>query len=87
MESQALTVAQNPPADDLASLRQDLTGHTALAIDGARTTVVDDAVSVEPVTGGGWRVWVHVSQPCAVVSFGDPLDLEARRRYESVVLF
>ena len=82
VESQAVAVAANPPVDDLAALRQDLTGHMVLAIDDSRTTEVDDAVSVLALEGGGWRVWVHVSQPCAVVSLGDPLDLEARRRYE-----
>ena len=60
--------------------RQDLTGLASLSIDDAGTTEVDDAVALEPRTAGGWRLWIHVADPTALLPLANPLAVEACRR-------
>ena len=60
--------------------RQDLTGLTSLSIDDAGTIEVDDALALEPRSAGGWRLWIHVADPTALLSITNPLTLEACRR-------
>jgi exoribonuclease R len=52
----------------------------AVAIDNVTTSEVDDAISIETLQDGGWRVTVHVADPSALVNVGDPLVLEAAER-------
>lgn len=60
--------------------RQDLTGLASLSIDDAGTIEVDDALALEPRAAGGWRLWVHVADPTALLSLANPLTTEACRR-------
>lgn len=60
--------------------RQDLTGLASLSIDDAGTVEVDDALALEPRASGGWRLWIHVADPTALLSLANPLTLEACRR-------
>ena len=60
--------------------RQDLTGLASLSIDDAGTIEVDDALALEPRSGGGWRLWIHVADPTALLPLNNPLALEACRR-------
>ena len=60
--------------------RQDLTGLASLSIDDAGTIEVDDALALEPRAAGGWRLWIHVADPTALLSLANPLALEACRR-------
>ena len=60
--------------------RQDLTGLTSLSIDDAGTIEVDDALALEPRSAGGWRLWIHVADPTALLSITNPITLEACRR-------
>ena len=60
--------------------RQDLTGLSSFSIDDAGTMEVDDALALEPRAAGGWRLWVHVADPTALLSLANPLVTEACRR-------
>ena len=60
--------------------RQDLTGLSSFSIDDAGTMEVDDALALEPRAAGGWRLWVHVADPTALLSLANPLTTEACRR-------
>ena len=71
--------ARGPAADRDAAARE-VHASTSLAIDDITTSEVDDAVSVEPLPQGGWRVTVHVADPSAILRTGEPLDLEALKR-------
>lgn len=79
-EVQAAAAQGVPPHADGVS-RRDFTGTLALAIDDATTQDVDDAVSIEELAEGGWRVHVHVSDPTEHVASGGALDLEAMQRW------
>jgi RNB domain len=71
----ALAAAPAPDADDRAKFDA-----LSFAIDDPHTSEVDDAVRVERLPAGGWKVWVHVADPSALVKAGGPLDLEASQR-------
>ena len=66
--------------------RLDLTHFPVVTIDDADTQDIDDGLSLELRSDGTLRLWIHVADPGRLVSPGDPLDLEARRRGSSLYL-
>jgi exoribonuclease-2 len=60
--------------------RADLTGLDVVTVDGPSTLEIDDALSAEPLSSGGWRVGIHIADPSAFVPPGDPVDDEAFAR-------
>jgi len=77
----AAAVVQETPAE-----RQDLSHLEVFSIDEEETRDVDDALSLEPLPGGGWRLGVHIADVSAWVHPGDGFDAEASRRTTSVYL-
>jgi exoribonuclease II len=70
-----------PPLIDLPS-----SDVAAFSIDDSTTTEIDDAFSVTPAPGGGWRIGIHIAAPAAGVAPGSPLDLEAAGRLSTVYM-
>ncbi len=58
----------------------------AFSIDDATTTEIDDAFSVTPRPGGGWRVGIHIAAPALGFERGSALDGIARRRLSTVYM-
>ena len=83
-----LTVAQerleNPPPD--SDERLDLTHLKTYTIDDESTREIDDGLSIESLAEGQTRIWIHIADPTRLVSSGDELDQEARRRSTSLYL-
>eukprot|EP00884_Botryococcus_braunii_P005406 jgi/Botrbrau1/14867/Bobra.0298s0001.1 len=73
------------PAQELAS-RLDLREKRVISIDPPTAKDLDDALSIEPLPGGGWRVGVHIADVSFFVKPGSALDQEARNRGTSVYL-
>ncbi len=71
---------------DLDSDRLDLTTHKIYTIDDESTQEIDDGLSVETLPDGRVRLWIHIADPTRIVSPGDELDLEARKRSTSLYL-
>ncbi|MEN9221482.1 MAG: ribonuclease R [Thermostichus sp. BF3_bins_97] len=66
--------------------RRDLTALHTYTIDDASTRDIDDALSIESWSDEQVKLWIHIADPSRWVQWGDPLDLEARKRGTSVYL-
>ena len=75
--------AFEPPFDPTDLPRADV---AAFSIDDATTTEIDDALSVTPRDGGGWRIGIHIAAPALGFSRGSTLDAIARRRLSTVYM-
>jgi exoribonuclease-2 len=58
----------------------------AFSIDDAHTTEIDDAFSLTPRPGGGWRVGIHIAAPGLAFAHGSALDEVARARLSTVYM-
>lgn len=56
------------------------------SLDDATTTEIDDAFSVTPREGGGWRVGIHIAAPGLSFARGSTLDAIARDRLSTVYM-
>jgi exoribonuclease II len=76
----------SPPIEP-DSDRFDLTHLKVYTIDDESTEEIDDGLSVEYLREDDTvRLWIHIADPTRLVSPGDELDLEARRRSTSLYL-
>ena len=71
---------------DKDEYRIDLTHHKVYTIDDETTEEIDDGISVEILSDGSARLWVHIADPSRLINPDDPLDLEARKRSTSLYL-
>jgi exoribonuclease-2 len=58
----------------------------AFSIDDATTTEIDDAFSITPRAGGGWRIGIHIAAPGLGFGPGSELDQIARNRLSTVYM-
>lgn len=65
-------------------VREDLTALPCVTIDDEHTTEMDDALSLEALEDGRWRVGIHIADPSELVTPDSALDREALHRATSV---
>ena len=70
---------------DLAG-REDCRRHPVITIDPDDAKDFDDAICLERVAAGQWKLWVHIADVSHYVKPGTALDGEARRRGNSTYL-
>ena len=58
----------------------------AFSIDDETTTEIDDALSVQALPDGGWRVGIHIAAPALGLEHESHWDLVARQRMSSVYM-
>ena len=73
-----------PPDPD--TNRLDLTHLKVYTIDDESTKEIDDGLSIEYLEDDRQRIWVHIADPTRLLTPGDELDLEARRRTTTLYL-
>jgi ribonuclease R len=66
--------------------RLDLRKSRVFTVDPDTARDFDDALSIEPREGGGWRVGIHIADVSHYVKAGGSLDEEAERRGNSTYL-
>jgi len=59
---------------------------TAISLDDAGTTEIDDAFSLEQVSDEEWRVGIHIAAPALGFAPGAPLDAIARERLSTAYM-
>ncbi|MBD2151647.1 VacB/RNase II family 3'-5' exoribonuclease [Pseudanabaena sp. FACHB-1277] len=76
----------NPIPDNMQQLRRDLTHLHVYTIDDISTTEIDDGLSIETLSDGGKRIWIHIADPTRWLEPESVLDRDARKRGTSVYL-
>lgn len=72
--------------DESVEGRLDLTGETTITIDPVDARDFDDAISLERLANGHWKLSVHIADVAHFVRARSALDREARERATSVYL-
>ena len=86
MEGETPSLQRAPALTNESDDRLDLRDMPLVTIDGEDARDFDDAVFAERRRNGGWRLVVAIADVSHYVAHDSPLDLEARRRGNSVYL-
>jgi exoribonuclease-2 len=79
--------ARFPPFGPAALIDElPLAGVEAFSIDDAATTEIDDALSIVPTAGGGWRIGIHIAAPGLGIAPQSDLGRIARERLSTVYM-
>ncbi|MCX7045135.1 MAG: ribonuclease R [Candidatus Sumerlaeota bacterium] len=83
VKSETARLPEDPSPSEIAG-REDFRGRVAFTVDPPGAKDFDDALSVEPLSKGGWRLFVHIADVAHYVQPGSALDAEAMRRSTSI---
>lgn len=84
--SEAQKIVQRVLDQQFDPLREELTGVKVFTVDSPHTKDIDDALSIERLPGGNWRVGVHITDVSSTIQMCSSLDEEAMKRATSIYL-
>lgn len=79
------SISEDITAEDLKG-RRDLRDEVITTIDGDDAKDLDDAISIDKLGNGNYKLGVHIADVSYYVKEGTPLDVDARSRATSVYL-
>src|SRR5438552_3105380 len=82
-EARAIGTSVGP--QELAG-REDCRRHQVVTIDPDDAKDFDDAIGLQAVSHGQWKLWVHIADVSHYVKLGTALDVQARERGNSTYL-
>ncbi|MEI8201280.1 MAG: ribonuclease R [Eubacteriales bacterium] len=85
-EKYPVSPSEEEIAGAISSGRRDLRDLRTITMDGEDAKDLDDAISIEKLTGKGYKLYVHIADVSNYVKEGSALDDEARLRATSVYL-
>ena len=85
VKEEVKTIPMEVTAEDCVG-RRDLRDMEIFTIDGDDTRDIDDAISIEKLPNGNYKLGVHIADVSYYVNEGSPLDNEAMERGTSVYL-
>ena len=85
VKDEVKTISSSVSLEDLKD-RRDLRNMEIFTIDGDDTKDIDDAISIERMNNGHYKLGVHIADVSYYVKEGSPLDNEAMERGTSVYL-
>ncbi|MFW5648795.1 MAG: ribonuclease R [Candidatus Alkaliphilus sp. MAG34] len=85
VEIEAMKIPDEVGEEEKAN-RKDLRDTAIVTIDGADAKDLDDAISIEKLSGGNYRLGVHIADVTHYVKEGTALDREALERGTSIYL-
>lgn len=86
VETEAERLAGSLPRREDEPWREDLTRLETFSVDSLQTRDIDDALSVEALSGGCYRIGIHITDLAGRVGIASALDREAALRGTSIYL-
>ena len=68
---------------NINSIFKDLTHLNTYTIDDSQTVEIDDAISLEKISGQ-YKLWIHIASPTSYIEYESAIDKKARKNISSV---
>ena len=78
-------LSRSKQSNNINSLVKDLTHLKTYTIDDTQTIEIDDAISLEEISGQ-YKLWIHIASPTSYIEYQSAIDKKARKLISTVYL-